>query len=85
MQAPVRMPFWGQRASTKSKGDMDRLRIAATAHGLNYLPQHLADDVGMFARRGLEVTVVARQPWSGALDDLSRSRFHTAALSIPEL
>lgn len=50
---------------------MDRLRIAATAHGLNYLPQYLADDAGMFARRGLEVTVVARQPWSGALDDLA--------------
>jgi NitT/TauT family transport system substrate-binding protein len=50
---------------------MDTLRISATAHGLNYLPEYLAGASGGFARRGLEVTARPRDPWTGVLDDLA--------------
>lgn len=49
---------------------MRRLRISATSNGLNYLPEYLAQASGGFARRGLEVTAQARDPWTGVLDDL---------------
>ncbi len=50
---------------------MDLLRISATSHGLNYLPEYYAAATGGFARRGLEVTAWARDPWTGTLDDLA--------------
>ncbi len=49
---------------------MDTLTISATANGLNYLPEYLADTTGVFADAGLEVTAVACDPWTGVLDDL---------------
>jgi NitT/TauT family transport system substrate-binding protein len=48
-----------------------RLRISATSNGLNYLPEYLAEASDGFARRGLEVTAQARDPWTGVLDDLA--------------
>ncbi|PPF55679.1 ABC transporter substrate-binding protein [Clavibacter michiganensis] len=49
---------------------MDTLNITATANGLNYLPEYVADVGGLFADRGLSVTATARDPWTGVLDDL---------------
>ncbi|SDG87380.1 ABC transporter substrate-binding protein [Pseudonocardia oroxyli] len=49
---------------------MDQLRISATANGLNYLPEYLADVTGIFAEAGLAVTARDRDPWTGVLDDL---------------
>ncbi|MFJ9626160.1 ABC transporter substrate-binding protein [Streptomyces sp. NPDC091280] len=49
---------------------MDKLTISATANGLNYLPEYLADQEGLFRDGGLEVAAVARDPWTGVLDDL---------------
>ena len=49
---------------------MDLLRISATSHGLNYLPEYYAAATGAFARRGVEVTAWARDPWTGTLEDL---------------
>jgi ABC-type nitrate/sulfonate/bicarbonate transport system substrate-binding protein len=46
------------------------LNISATAHGLNYLPQYYADQLGLFADRDLVVTATAKDPWTGVLDDL---------------
>src|SRR6516165_8479178 len=50
---------------------MDRLRIAATSHAINYLPEYHASASGAFARRGLEVTATAHDPWTGVLADLA--------------
>ena len=50
---------------------MDTLRISATAHGINYLPEYYAAASGGFARRGLQVTARPRDPWTGVLDDLA--------------
>jgi NitT/TauT family transport system substrate-binding protein len=50
---------------------MDLLRISATAHGINYLPEYYASATGGFERRGLEVKARARDPWTGVLDDLA--------------
>jgi NitT/TauT family transport system substrate-binding protein len=49
---------------------MDHLRVTATAKGLNYLPEYLADNAGLFAAHSLRVTAQAREPWNGVLDDL---------------
>ncbi|CAB4699850.1 MAG: hypothetical protein F2667_04680 [Actinobacteria bacterium] len=49
---------------------MDTLNISATANGLNYLPEYLADATGLFADAGLAVTATACDPWTGVLDDL---------------
>ncbi|GAA4557125.1 ABC transporter substrate-binding protein [Pseudonocardia xishanensis] len=49
---------------------MDQLRISATANGLNYLPEYLADVTGIFADADLTVTSRDRDPWTGVLDDL---------------
>jgi NitT/TauT family transport system substrate-binding protein len=49
---------------------MDELRISATANGLNYLPEYLADTTGVFAAAGLSVLSHDRDPWTGVLDDL---------------
>lgn len=50
---------------------MNPLRISATSHGINYLPEYVAAGSGAFAARGLEVVAVARDPWTGTLDDLA--------------
>jgi NitT/TauT family transport system substrate-binding protein len=49
---------------------MDTLTISATANGLNYLPEYVADAGGLFAARGLAVRPKACDPWTGVLDDL---------------
>jgi NitT/TauT family transport system substrate-binding protein len=49
---------------------MDTLHISATANGLNYLPEYLADATGIFRDAGLAVSARACDPWTGVLDDL---------------
>lgn len=49
----------------------ETLKISATAHGLNYLPEYYADHAGLFADRGLSVHAKACDPWTGVLDDLA--------------
>lgn len=49
---------------------MDTLTISATANGLNYLPEYVADQGGLFAERDLAVTAKACDPWTGVLDDI---------------
>ncbi|MEV4208176.1 ABC transporter substrate-binding protein [Nocardia salmonicida] len=49
---------------------MHELKISATAHGLNYLPEYFADDRGLFAAQDLTVTATAKDPWTGVLEDL---------------
>jgi NitT/TauT family transport system substrate-binding protein len=50
---------------------MNSLRISATSLGINYLPEYVAAASGAFAARDLEVVSVARDPWTGVLDDLA--------------
>jgi NitT/TauT family transport system substrate-binding protein len=50
---------------------MEQLRIAATSHGINYLPQYYATASGAFARRGLELAPTAHDPWTGTLEALA--------------
>jgi NitT/TauT family transport system substrate-binding protein len=50
---------------------MDSLRISATAHWINYLPEYLAARSGAFARLGLQVVSRVCNPWTGVLDDLA--------------
>jgi NitT/TauT family transport system substrate-binding protein len=49
---------------------MDTLTISATANGLNYLPEYVADIGGLLTARGLAVQARACDPWTGVLDDL---------------
>ncbi|NQX12407.1 ABC transporter substrate-binding protein [Microbacteriaceae bacterium VKM Ac-2855] len=49
---------------------MDTLNVSATANGLNYLPEYVANVGGLFAANGLTVTATACDPWTGVLDDL---------------
>ncbi|HEX4251521.1 MAG TPA: hypothetical protein VH008_26910 [Pseudonocardia sp.] len=49
---------------------MDELAISATANGLDYLPEYLAETTGLFRDAGLAVTSRDRDPWTGVLDDL---------------
>jgi NitT/TauT family transport system substrate-binding protein len=49
---------------------MDQLRISATAHGVNYLPEYYAASSCGFADRGLAVESRACEVWTGVLDDL---------------
>ena len=59
-----------QPDSREKRADMDTLNISATANGLNYLPEYLADATGLFRDAGLAVTARACDPWTGVLDDL---------------
>jgi NitT/TauT family transport system substrate-binding protein len=49
---------------------MDVVRIAATAHILNYLPEYYAESAGLFADRGLQVPAYPQEPWTRVLDDI---------------
>ena len=49
---------------------METLKIAATANGVNYLPEYLADAAGLFADAGLVVETTPKDPWTGVIDDL---------------
>ncbi|MFC8517742.1 ABC transporter substrate-binding protein [Streptomyces sp. NPDC057257] len=53
---------------------MQSLNVSATANGLNYLPEYLADREGIFRDAGLDVSAVARDPWTGVLDNLDSGR-----------
>ena len=53
---------------------MRNLRISATSHALNYLPQYFASAEGLFGDRGITVDTVACDPWTGVLDDLATGR-----------
>lgn len=57
---------------------MELLRISATAHGVNYLPEYHAARSGALAERGLEVRARARDPWTGVLQDLADDRCDVA-------
>lgn len=46
------------------------LRLSATAHGVNYLPEYYAHAKGLFDQVGLTVESRVRDPWTGVLDDL---------------
>src|SRR6266508_1786484 len=50
---------------------MDSLRISATAHGINYLPEYHAAARGWFGELGLTVAAEPRDPWTGVLGDLA--------------
>lgn len=50
---------------------MDRFRVTATGHSLNYLPQYVASDQGFFAEEGLDVSAVVPRPWDLVLDHLA--------------
>jgi NitT/TauT family transport system substrate-binding protein len=50
---------------------MDLLRISATAHGINYLPEYYAAATGGFERRGLEVSSSYPHPWDRVVADLA--------------
>jgi NitT/TauT family transport system substrate-binding protein len=50
---------------------VELLRISATGHGINYLPEYYAARTGAFARRHLKVEAQARDPWTGVLEDLA--------------
>lgn len=57
---------------------MDQLTVSATANGLNYLPEYVANLGGLFAERGLTVTATACDPWTGVLDDIDSGAAHLA-------
>jgi NitT/TauT family transport system substrate-binding protein len=48
----------------------DTLRISATAHGANYLPEYFARERGLFADANLDVPYKPCDPWTDVLDDL---------------
>jgi NitT/TauT family transport system substrate-binding protein len=50
---------------------MDTLSVSATAHGVNYLPEYVAREHGIFARHGLDVPYRPRNPWDGVMHDLA--------------
>jgi NitT/TauT family transport system substrate-binding protein len=50
---------------------MDALRIAATGHGFNNLPECWAKGSGALARRNLEVDTWVRDPWPQILTDVA--------------
>ena len=49
---------------------MDTLKIAATANGVNYLPEYLAGAAGLFTDAGLVVETTPKDPWTGVIEDL---------------
>jgi len=50
---------------------MSTLKVSATSHGQNYLPEYFAQASGGFSRRGLTVRTWAPDPWTGVIDDLA--------------
>ena len=55
---------------TAATNPRDTLRLSATAHGANYLPEYYARERGLFAQVGLDVPDRPCDPWTGVLDDL---------------
>ena len=58
---------------------MQKFRIAATGHSLNYLPEYIAHRRGFFAEQDLDVTVSVPSPWDLVLTEL-RNGSASAAL-----
>lgn len=50
---------------------MDRFRISATGHSLNYLPHYLAKAQGFFREQGLDVTETVPRPWDLVLNEIA--------------
>lgn len=50
---------------------LERFRITATGHSLNYLPEYIARRHGFFATQGLTVSVSVPSPWGLVLSDLT--------------
>ncbi|HEX3785154.1 MAG TPA: ABC transporter substrate-binding protein [Pseudonocardiaceae bacterium] len=50
---------------------METLAVSATAHGVNYLPEYLAREHGIFATNDLDVPYHPRSPWDGVMHDLA--------------
>jgi NitT/TauT family transport system substrate-binding protein len=50
---------------------MHQLRVSATSHGQNYLPQYHAAATGGYQQRGLSVEIWDRDPWTDVLTDLT--------------
>ena len=55
---------------TDASASLDTLRVSATGHGANYLPEYYARDRGLFVAAGLDVPYRWCDPWTGVLDDL---------------
>ncbi|NUS00678.1 MAG: ABC transporter substrate-binding protein [Kribbellaceae bacterium] len=50
---------------------MTTLNLSSMAHGLNYLPEYVARDNGIFAANGLEVPCTLHDPWDGIMHALA--------------
>lgn len=50
---------------------MQTLAVTATAHGVNYLPEYVAREHGIFAANDLDVPYFPRSPWDGVMHDLA--------------
>src|SRR5579859_6269839 len=50
---------------------MGTLAVSATAHGVNYLPEYVAREHGIFASHDLDVPYRPRNPWDGVMHDLA--------------
>lgn len=55
---------------TPATSATETLRISATAHGANYLPEYWARERGLFDAARLSVPYRPCDPWTGVLDDL---------------
>lgn len=49
---------------------MEKFRIAATGHSVNYLPEYLAKEFGYFEEENLSVDAIVPQPWTVVLDEI---------------
>jgi NitT/TauT family transport system substrate-binding protein len=49
---------------------MQRFRVSATGHSVNYLPEYVAVWQGFFADEGLDVSATVPNPWDLVLDEL---------------
>lgn len=58
-------------SSQKGRCPMGTLAVSATAHGVNYLPEYLAREHGIFASHDLDVPYRPRNPWDGVMHDLA--------------
>lgn len=50
---------------------MRTLKVSATAHGLNYLPEYVARESGRFTENGIDVPYRVCNPWDGVMHHLA--------------
>ncbi|MCS4594585.1 ABC transporter substrate-binding protein [Brevibacterium sediminis] len=50
---------------------MEKFRIAATGHSVNYLPEYLGVEFGYFEEEGLSVDAIVPDPWTLVLDEIN--------------